>query len=130
MRRSSGIAIRRCSGLTRLSIEGGVEHTIPYSKVSLDTDDFYNQRVLIIGKGNSAFEMADHLGYRLKLLGIAKALTGEDGVERIDARVHPNDGAVVEVVSSVIALLAGLNEHVPSQVSHQTFQLTLNYLIR
>ena len=39
----------------------GVEHTIPYSKVSLDTDDFYNRRILIIGKGNSAFEMADHL---------------------------------------------------------------------
>ena len=35
------------------------------------------------------FEMADHLGYRLKLLGIAKSITGSDGVERIDARVHP-----------------------------------------
>jgi homoserine dehydrogenase len=35
------------------------------------------------------FEMAERLGYRLKLLGIAKSLTGSDGVERIDARVHP-----------------------------------------
>jgi len=35
------------------------------------------------------FEMAEHLGYRLKLLGIAKSVPAEDGVERVDARVHP-----------------------------------------
>lgn len=35
------------------------------------------------------FEMAEHLGYRVKLLGIAKSNVGEDGTERIDARVHP-----------------------------------------
>ena len=35
------------------------------------------------------FEMAEHLGYRLKLLGIAKSLHDADGSPRIDARIHP-----------------------------------------
>lgn len=35
------------------------------------------------------FEMAERLGYRLKLLGIAKPVKGSDSVECIDARVHP-----------------------------------------
>jgi ABC-type nitrate/sulfonate/bicarbonate transport system ATPase subunit/thioredoxin reductase len=39
----------------------GVEHCEPYSSVSVDPDDFTNQRVLILGKGNSAFETADNL---------------------------------------------------------------------
>jgi thioredoxin reductase len=39
----------------------GVELAEPYTDVSVDPADFINQRVLIIGKGNSAFETADNL---------------------------------------------------------------------
>jgi homoserine dehydrogenase len=35
------------------------------------------------------FEAADEFGYRIKLLGIAKAHRGSDGAEQIEARVHP-----------------------------------------
>ena len=35
------------------------------------------------------FEMAEHLGYKVKLLGIAKSSLDDAGKERIDARVHP-----------------------------------------
>jgi thioredoxin reductase len=39
----------------------GVELCDEYSKVSIDPKDFVNKRVLILGKGNSAFETADNL---------------------------------------------------------------------
>jgi thioredoxin reductase len=39
----------------------GIELAELYSDVSVDADDFRGQRVLIIGKGNSAFETADNL---------------------------------------------------------------------
>jgi homoserine dehydrogenase len=35
------------------------------------------------------FEFAEELGYRIKLLAIAKSREGGDGQERIEARVHP-----------------------------------------
>lgn len=39
----------------------GIELIETYSRVSVDPRDFVNQRVLILGKGNSAFETADNL---------------------------------------------------------------------
>ena len=39
----------------------GIEATERYGDVSVNPDDFTDQRVLIIGKGNSAFETADNL---------------------------------------------------------------------
>ncbi|MFC6091294.1 NAD(P)-binding domain-containing protein [Saccharothrix lopnurensis] len=39
----------------------GVEHAERYDEVSVDPADFTGQRVLIIGRGNSAFETADNL---------------------------------------------------------------------
>lgn len=39
----------------------GIELAEKYTNVSVEPDDFENQRVLIIGKGNSAFETADNL---------------------------------------------------------------------
>ncbi|MFK8017577.1 MAG: NAD(P)-binding domain-containing protein [Gammaproteobacteria bacterium] len=39
----------------------GIEHAVNYWDMSVDRRDFENQRVLIIGKGNSGFETADHL---------------------------------------------------------------------
>lgn len=39
----------------------GIEAAENYTTVSVDPADFTNQRVLIIGKGNSAFETADNL---------------------------------------------------------------------
>ncbi len=35
------------------------------------------------------FDAAAEFGYRIKLLGVAKSKTGADGVERIEAGVHP-----------------------------------------
>lgn len=39
----------------------GIELCEPYSTTNIDPIDFVNQRVLILGKGNSAFETADNL---------------------------------------------------------------------
>ena len=39
----------------------GIELTENYSDMTLDPEDFAGQRVLILGKGNSAFETANHL---------------------------------------------------------------------
>ena len=39
----------------------GIELCDNYTTCSVDTDDFINKRVLVVGKGNSAFETADHL---------------------------------------------------------------------
>ncbi|RSM71868.1 pyridine nucleotide-disulfide oxidoreductase [Kibdelosporangium aridum] len=39
----------------------GIDLAEPYTTVSVDPQDFVDQRVLIIGKGNSAFETADNL---------------------------------------------------------------------
>ncbi|WP_367127340.1 NAD(P)-binding domain-containing protein [Saccharothrix sp. HUAS TT1] len=39
----------------------GVEHAERYDRVSVDPADFTGQKVLIIGRGNSAFETADNL---------------------------------------------------------------------
>jgi len=48
----------------------GIEHTEPYTSVSVDAKDFTNKNVLIIGKGNSAFETADHLVPRAALIHV------------------------------------------------------------
>lgn len=39
----------------------GIEHADVYTTVSVDPAEFTDQRVLILGKGNSAFETADNL---------------------------------------------------------------------
>ncbi len=39
----------------------GIEHAELYTDMSINPEDFANQKVLILGKGNSAFETADHL---------------------------------------------------------------------
>jgi thioredoxin reductase len=51
------------SGVSALNIPDipGIESCETYRDVSVDPADFVNQRVLIIGKGNSAFETADSL---------------------------------------------------------------------
>jgi len=49
----------------------GIEFAECYSRVSVNPDDFTNKRVLIIGKGNSAFETADHLVGNAALIHLA-----------------------------------------------------------
>lgn len=49
----------------------GIELAENYVDVSVDPDDFTNQRVLILGKGNSAFETADNLIPTTALLHVA-----------------------------------------------------------
>ena len=51
------------SGLSRPNIPAipGIELVEGYEDVSVDPADFINQRVLILGKGNSAFETAENL---------------------------------------------------------------------
>lgn len=49
----------------------GVEFVEDYSTMSIDADAFSGQRVLILGKGNSAFETADHLIASASLIHIA-----------------------------------------------------------
>lgn len=65
---ASGIAhcARRlivATGVSKLYVPPipGAELAERYTEVSVDPRDFVNQRVLIIGKGNSAFETADNL---------------------------------------------------------------------
>lgn len=49
----------------------GVELCENYVDVSVDPEDFCNQRVLILGKGNSAFETADNLIPTTALIHVA-----------------------------------------------------------
>ncbi|WP_439657966.1 NAD(P)-binding domain-containing protein [Lentzea sp. HUAS TT2] len=49
----------------------GVEHAEPYYDVSVDPQDFVNQKVLIIGRGNSAFETADALVETASVIHVA-----------------------------------------------------------
>ncbi|MEC3992192.1 NAD(P)-binding domain-containing protein [Actinacidiphila sp. DG2A-62] len=51
------------TGVTRPYIPPieGAELAEPYSEVSVDPEEFTDKRVLIIGRGNSAFETADNL---------------------------------------------------------------------
>ncbi|MEE9385161.1 MAG: NAD(P)-binding domain-containing protein [Nannocystaceae bacterium] len=48
----------------------GIELAECYSKMSVDAADFAGQRVLIMGKGNSGFETADHLTPTTSLIHI------------------------------------------------------------
>lgn len=49
----------------------GIELAENYTNVSVEPEDFANQRVLIIGKGNSGFETADNLVATTSLIHIA-----------------------------------------------------------
>lgn len=49
----------------------GIELAENYADVSVDREDFINQRVLILGKGNSAFETADNLIPTTALIHVA-----------------------------------------------------------
>jgi len=49
----------------------GIEHAECYSDVSVQAEDFVNQRVFILGKGNSAFETADNLVGTAALIHLA-----------------------------------------------------------
>jgi thioredoxin reductase len=49
----------------------GIETTERYDSVSVDPDDFTDQRVFIVGKGNSAFETADNLVERAAVIHVA-----------------------------------------------------------
>ncbi|WP_279580705.1 NAD(P)-binding domain-containing protein [Fodinicola feengrottensis] len=49
----------------------GIELAEQYETVSVDPDDFTDQRVLIVGKGNSAYETADNLTERAAVIHVA-----------------------------------------------------------
>jgi len=49
----------------------GIETTELYGDVSIDPDDFTDQRIFIAGKGNSAFETADALTERAAVIHVA-----------------------------------------------------------
>lgn len=49
----------------------GIELVENYTDISVEPEDFANQRVLIIGKGNSAFETADNLVATTSLIHVA-----------------------------------------------------------
>jgi thioredoxin reductase len=48
----------------------GIDLTERYSEVSVEPDDFVDRRVLIIGKGNSAFETAENLIERAAVIHV------------------------------------------------------------
>ncbi|WP_335976503.1 MULTISPECIES: NAD(P)-binding domain-containing protein [Streptomycetaceae] len=60
------------TGVTRPYIPPipGAELAEQYSDVSVDPDDFTDQRVLIVGRGNSAFETADNLIERAAVIHV------------------------------------------------------------
>ena len=49
----------------------GIELADTYARACVDPSDYVNQRVLVIGKGNSAFETADNLGETTAALHVA-----------------------------------------------------------
>ncbi|XP_066293105.1 FAD-dependent oxidoreductase domain-containing protein 2-like [Branchiostoma lanceolatum] len=46
----------------------GHEHTVGYEDMSLDPEDYEGKTVLILGRGNSAFETADHIIHATNLI--------------------------------------------------------------
>ncbi|ACU72970.1 FAD-dependent pyridine nucleotide-disulphide oxidoreductase [Catenulispora acidiphila DSM 44928] len=61
----------------------GIEHAEQYATMTVDPADFTDQRVLILGKGNSAFETADNLIEKAAVIHVA----GPDGV-RLAWKTH------------------------------------------
>ena len=55
----------------------GIEHAEQYATMSVDPEEFTDQRVLILGKANSAFETADNLIEKAAVIHVA----GPDGVK-------------------------------------------------
>lgn len=53
----------------------GIEHSEDYSTMSVDPMDFCGERVLVVGKGNSAFETADNLVATTALIHVASPET-------------------------------------------------------
>lgn len=49
----------------------GIEHAELYTEMSIDPNDYLDQRVLIVGKGNSAFETADNLMETTSVIHVA-----------------------------------------------------------
>jgi thioredoxin reductase len=60
-RRARRVVVATGFGQPHLPPIPGIELAERYGEVSVDPDDFVDQRVLIIGKGNSAFETANNL---------------------------------------------------------------------
>ena len=48
----------------------GIEHLEYYDSMSLNQSEYEGQSVLILGRGNSAFETADHIGGHTALIHI------------------------------------------------------------
>ncbi len=63
------------TGVSKLNFPDveGADTIERYDTVSVDPDDFIDQRVLILGKGNSAFETADNLVETAAVLHVAGA---------------------------------------------------------
>jgi thioredoxin reductase len=61
------------TGFTKLYVPPipGIELAEQYTEVSVDRDEFTNHRVLILGKGNSAFETAENLIETTVLIHVA-----------------------------------------------------------
>jgi homoserine dehydrogenase len=57
------------------------------------------------------FEAAEELGYRIKLLAIAKAHREADGAERIEARVHPTLIPTTSLLASVDGAMNAVAVH-------------------
>lgn len=51
----------------------GIEHSENYIDVSTEVDDFADQRVLILGKSNSGFEIANHLASTAAVIHLASS---------------------------------------------------------
>ncbi|MFL6234128.1 MAG: NAD(P)-binding domain-containing protein [Thermoanaerobaculia bacterium] len=60
----------------------GIDQAESYAEVSVDPEDFANQRVLVIGEGGPAFETAENL---IPTAALVHTVPG-DAVERIDRR--------------------------------------------
>ncbi|MEO9803361.1 MAG: NAD(P)-binding domain-containing protein [Reichenbachiella sp.] len=58
---SPNVVVATGTSLPYLPDIKGIEFAVPYTECSIDTKDFENKRVFILGKGNSALETADHL---------------------------------------------------------------------
>ncbi|MCM3266639.1 NAD(P)-binding domain-containing protein [Streptomyces thermoviolaceus] len=58
-------------GLPNIPAIPGIEHTEQYADFDTDPASFTNQRVLVLGKGNSAFETADSLMEKAAVIHVA-----------------------------------------------------------
>jgi thioredoxin reductase len=107
----------------------GIEQVEAYETVNMDAESFRNQRVLILGKGNSGFEIADNLLETAALIHLASP----DPIKFAWNTRHPGNlrGDYVRILDAYqLKLLHGMLDCTISQIQreHGKYVVRVHYV--